>query len=340
MEDVLALLNIWAIPVLWSVMAYEAWLCASGQKLTVLYLRRFRLGPAQAVVTAALEQGLGKHYRVVTLDDASFPPMEVPRLYRRFSRYGGLAIWSIGMIVFFFIVTVLVASSGPTILGAIAGLMLAGMSFLMPGAPIVFSAALFVVSAALLLQRWRVRRRSKLSALSAADMDCCEQAVAELASWSKRSAWNAPRVTIVKVSDTLWRLVVARLVGRANVVLFDLSESTANMEWEFALLAQRSFKHTVFIANAEAPTTLQPPDGRSCVLYKDFRERAGRRSFLAALTRELEMHAKPLPIYRISDVIRPAATCLRTLVVLGLFLALSTVVLNFLFSSVSAAFGE
>src|SRR4051794_24099463 len=72
---------------LWAVLWYHAWLAGAGPKLTIVYLRRFRLSAAQVVVTAALEQGLSKQYRVVTLDDGNFPPMEVPRLYRRISRY-------------------------------------------------------------------------------------------------------------------------------------------------------------------------------------------------------------------------------------------------------------
>jgi hypothetical protein len=67
--------------------------CLSRSKFAVLYLRKFRHSAAHKTVTMVLESGLGRRYRVVTLDDSSFKPIEVPRTERFLSRFG----WLLGL---------------------------------------------------------------------------------------------------------------------------------------------------------------------------------------------------------------------------------------------------
>jgi hypothetical protein len=311
--------------ILWMILMYEAWLCAAGPKLIVLYLRRFRLTTAQEVVTAALEQGLSKRYRVVTLDDASFPPMEVPRLYKRLSRYGGPVSWSVAMFVLVTIVTVLYGLTNPTITGMISGLALVG--FVVFGGilfVIFFSAMVVLFTALLLLQRWRVRKHARLAVQTSDDVDRVEATIADLGRWSKRSTLLAPRATIITVTDDLWRKVVAGLVQRANVVLVDISVSTDNLQWELALLEGRSFQHTVFVANREAESVMNQPAGHACILYETFSKRGDRNVFLSALTQALDERAMgPPPFDSREFILRPAATCLRMLTVLVLTMLLA-----------------
>src|SRR5262245_27732136 len=56
------------------------------QKAIVLYLRRFREPDVAAAMSVAIETGLGRHYRVLTLDDARFIPLDVPRRERWLAR--------------------------------------------------------------------------------------------------------------------------------------------------------------------------------------------------------------------------------------------------------------
>src|SRR5215471_2016118 len=66
---------------------YVVLVLASPRKPIVLFLRRFRLQQVSEAISEAIEGGLGRHGRVVTLDDGHFVPLEVPRLERRLARY-------------------------------------------------------------------------------------------------------------------------------------------------------------------------------------------------------------------------------------------------------------
>ena len=304
--------------VVWAVLVYLSWLAAAGPKLSVLYLRRFRLTSAQAVVTAALEQGLSRRYRIVTLDDASFQPMEVPRLYRRLSRYAGPGLWLALMLVILATIWLLYAQAAPTISGMGSGLALLGMTLFMPGLLVSLTGLLLAVAVALLMQRWRVRRRSRLFVRTRKDIDRVETAVADLSAWAKRAALLAPRATTVKVIDALWQAVVECLAGRTNVILVDLSASTENLQWEMDLLARQSYRRTVFIADRHVESKLAAPPGHDVLLYEDFTEGGDRKAFLAALTRALDEGCiGPGPFDWREWILRPALTCVRTLVLLA-----------------------
>jgi hypothetical protein len=269
----------------WTFLICQAWLLASCPKFTILYLRRFRLTSAQAVVSAALEQGLGRRYRIITLDDARFPPMEVPRLYRRLSRYGGVSLWIVFMLVMLAVAGFFLASSAPTITGIFSTIALAMLVvFVLPGAILGFSATCLIVTAALLSLRWTVRRRSRISVQSSEDVQSAKMSVADLAGWTKRSALLAPRATIVRVNDALWQDVVERLAQTTHIVLVDLSVPTANLEWELTLLSKRAFQHTVFVANRRSETAMAPPPGHACLFYDDQDNTAAQDFFEFACT--------------------------------------------------------
>lgn len=308
--------------VAWAVLVYQCWLAAAGPKLSVLYLRRFRLNSAQAVVTAALEQGLSRRYRVVTLDDASFRPMEVPRLYRRLSRYAGPALWLAFVVVVVVTIWFLYGRTAPTITGMVYGLVLVVMSLFMTGLLVSLTALLLTVAVALLVQRRRVRRRARLLVRSAADIHRTEAAVADLSAWAKRSALLAPRATTVKVTDELWQAVVQCLAARAHVILVDLSASTENLQWEMNLLARQSYRRTVFIADRHVESKLAAPPGHVVLLYEDFTKGGDRKAFLAALTAALdESCVGPSGFDWREWIVRPTGACLRTLALLtiGMF---------------------
>jgi hypothetical protein len=155
------------------------------------------------------------------------------------------------------------------------------------------------------------------------DVDRVRSKIADLACWSKRSALLAPRATIVTVKkDTLvkdlWRTLVAELVQHVNVVLVDISTSTENLQWELALLKQKSFQQTVFIANRESESAISPPAGFACIFYENSFNGSAQKAFLCALMRALDTCAKGPPAFDYREwLLRPLATCLRTLVVIA-----------------------
>src|SRR6266849_8373471 len=60
---------------------YAASTLTEGCKVTVLYLRRFRLSGTDQVMSAAIQSGLGREYRIVTSDDRSFKPLSKCRIW-------------------------------------------------------------------------------------------------------------------------------------------------------------------------------------------------------------------------------------------------------------------
>lgn len=56
-----------------------------GRKYTLLYLRRFR-SDLSVFIAMNIQRGLGRLFRVITLDDRRFPSLEVPRLEKWSSR--------------------------------------------------------------------------------------------------------------------------------------------------------------------------------------------------------------------------------------------------------------
>ena len=111
----------------------------SADKRTVLYMRRFRAHGPQARMRRTLEAGLGRRYRLVTLSDGVFQPLEVPPLERWFNR----AVLPLLAVVF--------------VLGSSIFVYLAPLVFL--GAPLFLAP----IIAGFLLLRYRVRRRARIA---------------------------------------------------------------------------------------------------------------------------------------------------------------------------------
>jgi hypothetical protein len=240
-------------------------------------------------------------------------------------------------VLFVILLAVLTPLVQPTITGVIYGVVMAMMfTYIQPLQLLVgVSAVLIVAAASLIVQRWLVRRRSRLSITQGSDIDRVASIVTGLGCWSRRSALLAPRATIVKVANDLWQQAVTRLVGCANVVLVDLSESTANLEWELRLLAARSFRHTVFVRNGAAGTPVSLPQHLSTLLYAEgVQGRRERRDFLAALTAALDDQvASASPVDWRDGMVNPALACLRFLALfsvatLGLYWMLVTTLVH------------
>ena len=203
----------------------------SGRKTLVLYLRRFGLSDSNRMITRAIEGGLGRHYRVLTLDDSSFKPLEVPRTERILSRIG------IPIAVLLLLVTFLSWGGGQGL--GLPDKLLAILFVLFPFAygfggillllPLL---TLMPIVVAVLIYRWRIRRRSKLEIRSEEEIHRCLIRVQGLAAWLRRPSMLAPQALVVKVTDKLWQEVVSELAEAARLVICDVSEPTKNLIWE------------------------------------------------------------------------------------------------------------
>src|SRR5262245_250929 len=86
--DVLVALAVLGGPILPLLCAYVLLSIARGRTSVVVYLRRFGRSSSNMAVAQALESGVSRRHRIVTLDDSRFVPLEVPKWERRVSRYG------------------------------------------------------------------------------------------------------------------------------------------------------------------------------------------------------------------------------------------------------------
>jgi hypothetical protein len=151
------------------------WIALARRKHVAVFFRRFRLSPVSKAMAHAVEHGIGRQIRVVTLDDHTFSSLEAPPGVRRFTRWAasaplagfillGLAAIAIGVYMF------LRYSISLTGLGVI-GLMMVPMTLVFLG-PVLIAVALYAVvqTAVFLLLRKRVRRRAKLTVTRAEDL--------------------------------------------------------------------------------------------------------------------------------------------------------------------------
>jgi hypothetical protein len=207
----------------------------SSKKLPVLYLRRFGLTAANRRISQAIERGLGRYYRIVTLDDSSFRPIEVPRWQRILSRVG-ISVVALALAVLAAFLSIEVGgwdpsrTFGPEYGGAVA-VYLGYFGFIIGvlGIPLL---VILVLLAVVFAWRWLIRRRSRLEVRSRGDIRRCLSRVRQLASWLRRPSIMAPQAVVVTVVDELWQETVSELATHVGLVIVDVSEPTANLIWE------------------------------------------------------------------------------------------------------------
>lgn len=235
------------------IRAVKVWLCFfliflaltlfSGKKKTVLYLRRFR-SELSVYFTQIIEDGLGRNFRIITLDDAKFKSLEVPNIEKWLSR---IVPQLILIAVFPFIVSMMNMWVAP------GSLQEEGYGYSLQYETTIMFAFFFVnlwiLLILILAHRYRIRRNSKLKIQNQRDLDYACYIVAKLRYWFLRSDISAPQATVMTVSDDLWRTAVIRLKEESEVALIDLSEPSENLIWEIKHILDSDQPH-VFIAEA------------------------------------------------------------------------------------------
>jgi hypothetical protein len=289
------------------------------RKSVVLYLRRFRLTAVAQAMSDAIESGVGRHYRILTLDDANFVPLEVPPLERWISRYGSL-VPILGALVAFFgvmwVTAMLFERYGYSLsgLGVMAELLWSGfLAFVVPVCgPMLEYWILFLVPA-FLIHRWRVKKRSRAEIAVAEDLSACLEYCQTLSGRIRAPAFMAPQATVVKVVDTLWQETVTGIAQTADAIFIDVSAPTVHVLWEIetairgfrskiVYLGQRALMEQWMAAptcgddsevSARIRTLLE---GATVLAYKPA-SRASKRRFAKSLRNALDNLSIPPPAH-------------------------------------------
>jgi hypothetical protein len=215
-----------------------------GRKHTALYLRRFR-SDVNSFIAATIERGLGRRFRILTLDDQQFVPIEVPRLEKWSSRVGpvlllfaaaALTIWGIRTVI----ESEFTAAEGYTGIYAVQFGRMFGF----------WTRNLWCLLFMLLAHRYWIRRHARVRVRTGVDLVTAEFHAWKLRAWRNRPGLMAPQATIVTVIDRLWRDAIMRLTRYVDLVLVDCSDPSEALVWEVAYLKQSSSVPTVFVAEA------------------------------------------------------------------------------------------
>ena len=242
-RSLLVLLYLAGISVLYVLIALM-----SSRKTPILYLRKFGLSRANRMVTRAIEGGLGRQYRVLTLDDSDFKPLEIPRIERILSRVG------IPIALLLLLVT-LVSFMGGEKLG-LPEPVVVRLFYWLPFAygyggilliwPLL---TLIAIVFAVLVYRWRIRRSFKLEIRSREQIYGCLIRAQRLARWLMRPSMMAAQALVVKVIDELWQEAVSTLAEGLHLVVCDVSEPTHNLIWEVERMSALPAVRCLFVGN-------------------------------------------------------------------------------------------
>jgi hypothetical protein len=248
----------------------------SSRKTPVLYLRRFGFRDANRMITRAIEEGLGRQYRVLTLDDSDFAPLEVPRIERIVSRLG------IPLALLLLVVGIIEVTGGQSVLH-VPTTLVAIIDYLVPLGYAAFLLALpfvtlMVLAAVVLVWRWRIRRSFKVEIRSAKQLERCLIRVKRLTGWLRRPSMVAPQALVIRVVDQLWQEVVSDLAEQVRLVICDVSEPTANLEWEVESMLARPRVKCLFVgegpmvrnwAQTDSDSKSETPVSRMRILLQD-----------------------------------------------------------------------
>jgi hypothetical protein len=212
------------------VVGYAVVAAASRRKALVVYLRRFGRSEANAAVETALRKKLDARYRIITLDDGQFVPLHM--LARSGLVMGTPTALGCGFLSLVAIVTyVALLRFAPTITGGIWLGILMSTAIMLPLVVGVLALAL-ALSIIAVIHALRLRRRRTLIVESPDDLAAVATIVARLKSWWRRPSLADVHSMTIKTADTIWQPTVQRFLAMADLILFDVSERTSNLEWE------------------------------------------------------------------------------------------------------------
>lgn len=288
-----------------------------GRRRSALFLRRFGFQEATEAVSVALARGLGRRWRLVTLDDLEVAPLGVGGRSRWLFRFGpwvlgavfvGLVFWFVplwfestfeGALESVFDDTVARAEEegrNPIevlfevlvvglVVGVIVGLGL--MVALLAPVALAGSALLFTLGG-----RRGIRRAEERRTVMIARQRDIDEKVRRVRRTTRRI--YAPRLTVVRCSNQVWQRVVLAFAGITDTVIVDVSEPSAGLLWELTELGPRFVDRWVLVGDRDSLEAL-----------------AGERTSAAVRLREL-LDGQRVLAYRDGELKRFEAA-LRTL---------------------------
>lgn len=266
-----------------------------GRRRLVLFLRRFGLTSSTEAITRAIWDGLGKRWRIVTLDDYSVAAVGVDRKARRRLRQARyltvivavlLAVAMYGYFYAWFQANKGLMSDFQEIGSTMALVLVAAVGTVLIS---VFALTLWAV---LVSSSWIARSADRSKAVVIARREEILPVANRLAVRARR-VFSA-RLAVVRVENAYWRDVVEYLVILCDAVVVDISSASPNLTWEIQTLTAQG-KRWVPVGQFDRLLALQQdssPDalgvrrvvGSHVVLaYRDGRSLALARTLEAAL---------------------------------------------------------
>jgi hypothetical protein len=225
-----------------------AWMLTAPKKATVLFLRRFRLEAVSTSMSHAVEHGIGRHIRIVTLDDRSFRSLEAPPVVRKFSRWTAPTVLTVFALI---VVAGLVLGAWLFLrysfsmngLGVI-GMLIVRMTLVLT-LPLIAVLCPYLATqfGILLALRRRVRQRAKILVVNPEHLENLENRVRILSNRWRGATILEPQATVVEVSDELWKDAVRVGLKQSDYILVDVSPATENLLWELeGVLRENSYR--------------------------------------------------------------------------------------------------
>lgn len=226
-----------------------------GRRQSALFLRRFGFSDATRVLSGAVSRGLGRRWRLITLDDLQVVPVGVGGRGRTLVRFGP---WILGAAVIAVLVWVvppwfdaqfesavseavdeaadsaedpISAVFGVAITALVVGVVVGTLLLFVTLAPIALAAALalFGFGAGYAVRRAEGRRAVHVNRAGQVDrvVKRVERATNRIYS---------PRLTVVRCAHDVWQAVVRRFADLTDVTLIDVSDVSTGLLWELTEL--------------------------------------------------------------------------------------------------------
>jgi hypothetical protein len=273
-----------------------------GRRHLVLFLRRFGFTSATEALSFAVGGAVGRHWRMVTLDDHNIAPQGVARGSRWTIRLFRLALvagaitltvlavrWLSGDAVDNLVddmyesarsqaveegqnpIGAAIGALFVTLIVGIVVVMFGLLVFLVPMALAGVGAVLFSIGSR------AVRNAERSKAIVISRHGDVERKSRLLVRRVRRVF--APRITVARVTDEFWQETVRRLAAMSAVVLVDVSEPSDNLLWEVGVLedAARRWIPIGRVDRLEALTADPSPPANRLRQVLDRREVVGYR---------------------------------------------------------------
>jgi len=221
-----------------------------GRRRSALFLRRFGFTDATRVLSEAVTRGLGRRWRLITLDDLRVVPVGLGRR----SRLARAWPWLLAVALVVLVLGVLppwfdaefdravdeaVQKSEEEGAGIIASIFTVFIVALVVAMVLIFvTLTPLAIGAAVALfgfgARFAVRRAEGRRAVQVDHEKQVERAVRKVEQQTTRI--YSPRLTVVRCAHGVWQAVVRGFADLTDVTLIDVSEASPGLLWELTEL--------------------------------------------------------------------------------------------------------